>query len=889
MVREVDVRRTASGAQPDRLDAGRRDHLHEAAAGVSDALPGDHRVQVASFDPATGNAAVVVSSAAPSQDGSHVGRALRHVQDIGPALGFSPVQPPEYVADPTEQATSAGAVAVHLRQQYKGILVYDAAQTVRFGADGSLTEVAGRAVTVTEDLPVAPVVSAEQALRTAAAHVAEGGDPADAPADQFGEPMVDPALDLTGFDPVQRTSGAERPDRPATFDAPPFLHAVTVALVWLPVGASLRLCWHTKLGVPGGAVHRLLVDAATGELLLSTRLTSAVAGRAEVVLVAGGPSATVTMPRQATAYGPPLPVDLPAGFPDDWLVEPSTRGASVEALVAPSTRVSGTLTAGQVVFDPPAGSSERLAVNLFALCSSMHDLLYLLGFREVDGNFSADVRGRGGRGADSVLALVHPGAVWGTANMGTPPDGSRPTMNMGLVTSTNRHTALDADVVYHEYAHGLTNRLVGGALDDSALETVQSRGLGEGWSDFFACTALGKDVVGDWVVDRPTGIRSARYDDAFPDTYADLGTGRHSGTSVHALGEVWCATLLAASRQVGAWPFAQIVVDALKLTAARPSFLAARDAVVLATREHARARGDAQPEALVHTVWQVFARFGMGPGARTDGPDVLTGIVADFTAPPAPPGGTVLRAEAGPGLAVPDNDRTGVRSTVRVPAAGDITSVEVAVAVAHPYAGDLVVTLVTPWGRRVVLQSRSGGRSVDLRRTFDDAGHAGLASLVGRPCGGDWSLSVSDQAPRDTGTFERWSLELGVREARPVLTAEVVAGTAIPDDDPAGTTSALVLHSAAAVSSVTLDVDVTHTYVGDLQVTLAGPDGTTARVHDRGGGGADNLIATFTSEPGGALAGLVGRAAGGTWRLTCVDRAGRDVGKLNRWRLAVTT
>ncbi len=41
--------------------------------------------------------------------------------------------------------------------------------------------------------------------------------------------------------------------------------------------------------------------------------------------------------------------------------------------------------------------------------------------------------------------------------------------------------------------------------------------MGEGWSDFFACIALGKNVVGDWVVNRPTGIRKFRYDDAFPD------------------------------------------------------------------------------------------------------------------------------------------------------------------------------------------------------------------------------------------------------------------------------------------------------------------------------------------------------------------------------------
>ena len=66
-------------------------------------------------------------------------------------------------------------------------------------------------------------------------------------------------------------------------------------------------------------------------------------------------------------------------------------------------------------------------------------------------------------------------------------------------------------------------------------------------------------------------------------------------------------------------------------------------------------------------------------------------------------------------------------------------------------------------------------------------------------------------------------------------------------------------------------------------------DGTKASLHDRSGGPADNLIATFTSDAGGELAGLVGRPAGGRWQIVCSDQAGRDVGKLNRWRLDVRT
>ena len=62
-------------------------------------------------------------------------------------------------------------------------------------------------------------------------------------------------------------------------------------------------------------------------------------------------------------------------------------------------------------------------------------------------------------------------------------------------------------------------------------------------------------------------------------------------------------------------------------------------------------------------------------------------------------------------------------------------------------------------------------------------------------------------------------------------------------------------------------------------------------MHDRLGAGADNLIGSWTSgtRAGTTLEAFTGRSASGTWKLLCVDAAGQDMGKLNRWRLAVTT
>jgi extracellular elastinolytic metalloproteinase len=458
-------------------------------------------------------------------------------------------------------------------------------------------------------------------------------------------------------------------------------------------------------------------------------------------------------------------------------------------------------------------------------------------------------------------------------------------MNMGLVTSTNRHTALDSDVVFHEYTHGLTNRLVGGPMNDTALDAVQSGGMGEGWSDFFACTMLGKNVVGDWVVNRPLGIRQFRYDDQFPDDFGDLGTGRYGDDNVHAIGEVWCATLLSLSRRLGPWPTAQIVVDALKLTAASPSFLAARDAILLATAQYAEARG--LPAAdMTHTAWTVFARFGMGPAARTNGA-TLTGIVADFTAPAGPTTTTTtkVRAEATPDLAIPDNSSAGISSALTMAEAGAVVEVSVTVDITHTYIGDLVVWLVAPDDRSVSLSERVGGSANDLKETWSSRDHDGLAGLRGMASGGTWTLHVVDRARVDTGTLHAWNIEVDVAETRPSVDVVVTPGLTIPDNDAKGITSELVVAEAGTISELRVEVDITHTYVGDLEVTLVTPEKKKIKLQRRRGGDRDNLITEYSSADDGPLKPTVGKPVTGTWALLVVDKAGADVGKLNRWGL----
>ena len=94
------------------------------------------------------------------------------------------------------------------------------------------------------------------------------------------------------------------------------------------------------------------------------------------------------------------------------------------------------------------------------------------------------------------------------------------------------------------------------------------------------------------------------------------------------------------------------------------------------------------------------------------------------------------------------------------------------------------------------------------------------------------------------------------------------------------------INSPIAVSEVTgnapatlkVAVDIKHTYQGDLQVSLVAPDGTVYVLHNRTGGGTDNINTTYTVNASSEV-------ANGTWQLRVNDNANQDTGFLDKWSL----
>jgi extracellular elastinolytic metalloproteinase len=581
---------------------------------------------------------------------SLVAKALAFVQSRTFAAADSGSQ---YVPDTNVQRTSSGAAAVNLHQFYRGIPVFQMTRTVRFDPHGTPTEVMGNHAPLPADLKTEPQLSPVDAVLAAAKFLASAGAGATLRS-QYGDVYPAPTLDVSSYQPEVVTRFPALPAYPTVISKGPLENDIPTYLVVFVQPNAARLAWYMTLTFPDYTDQYTVIVAADGpegEILYSRSMMHHAKARAHVFEFSPGiaPRREISFPRPISDF-PVTPSTPLVRFPADWIDDTgkSVGNTTIATLGASSTTLPGVPQSDGTFLFRPANDSgdEQKMLNIFYFCNYMHDFLFILGFDEGAGNFQKINFANVGLGNDPVRARAHSGAVSGTANMSTGPDGQPPLMNMGLVVGSGRHTAFDFDVVAHEYTHGLTNRLVGGRINAHALEELQSGGMGEGWSDFFALTTQSflhgreKVVVGDWVVNGAGGIRRAPYDDQYPFHYGQLV----DFPEVHDIGEVWCAALMKMTRLIRstlgddnsgyrlAW---QLVVDALKVTPANPTFLDGRDAILRALDDlltvgripadvHRRVRA---------AIWRAFAAFGMGVGASSVDADVQ-GIVADNTVPP---------------------------------------------------------------------------------------------------------------------------------------------------------------------------------------------------------------------------------------------------------------
>ncbi len=111
----------------------------------------------------------------------------------------------------------------------------------------------------------------------------------------------------------------------------------------------------------------------------------------------------------------------------------------------------------------------------------------------------------------------------------------------------------------------------------------------------------------------------------------------------------------------------------------------------------------------------------------------------------------------------------------------------------------------------------------------------------------------------------------------------------IPDNNTTGISSQVLVTDGDVLAGLTVQVNITHTWKGDLVVELTSPLGTTVRLHNRTGSSTDNIVAHYgvdTAVDGpGTLADFLGQRPIGNWTLHVWDAASSDTGRLNSWCL----
>ena len=227
-----------------------------------------------------------------------------------------------------------------------------------------------------------------------------------------------------------------------------------------------------------------------------------------------------------------------------------------------------------------------------------------------------------------------------------------------------------------------------------------------------------------------------------------------------------------------------------------------------------------------------------------------------------------------------------MRDKITIASATLISSVKVSIDITHTFIGDLRLTVTAPSGTAIGLRDRNGGNAQNIQKTFDLTSTPTLGSLAGQSAKGDWILLVQDLAAADTGRLNRWELEIKGQQDAFVSLSET-PGITIPDNSLTGIERTLSATESGTVKDVEIAIDITHTFIGDLQVSLVSPAGTVVPLHQRTGDDADNLIKTYTTATTPQLQALRGQPVQGAWRLRVNDLEKADEGKLNKWSLKI--
>lgn len=913
-----------------------------------------------------------------------------------------------------ESVSPSGVRMVRVEQRVNGLPIFQSESRFILDASGQVWRSLGLLVPSGASVPPPgnpPAVSAEAALAAAMSSVGV-------------------ALDITKMSSAPAAQGKVE----VTVDDPVIVGAVPSELVYFPVGPrQLVAAWSQVIFTNGDSDWYTVVDASSGALLwrknirdeLSTEEARfSVYVQPDGITPADSPapaSPNVAVPGAGTQF-PEIARTIVAmsaaqdigASPDGWIPDGSdtTTGNNVDAYLdavgggeANVPDIGALDNNGRPVGNPDSNTNDRdflgaaprdfdyapapvggdpdagdvptgvdfrrgAVTQLFYTTNWYHDQLFNLGFDEAAGNFQATNYSGQGAGGDHVLAEAQDNSGTNNANFSTPPDGTSGRMQMFRFTGPNpdRDGTIDNEIVLHELTHGLSNRLIGNA---TGLVWSVGRGMGEGWSDFYALSLLNATNADDPDARYATGgyatyqlggqtdnyvygIRRFPYstdNSVNPLTWADvddvtadysggipvspLGFENNGALSVHNIGEVWALSLWEVRSRIIADPagangdvptgnltMLQIVTDALKLTPSNPSFIDARDALILA---------DCIANACANEqwIWDGFADRGLGYGAVAPLGQMgfsgfgHMGVGESFDLPFLDAASTTVDDSLGNGSGGVDPGEP----------------FELTVELANPWSG---AAFDVPDATATLSTTAPGVTILDDTATYGAIPAGGSASgdafLVRMPeaalCGESVTFTVETTSALGTTSFDV-SLRVGVASGTgtPVVYTRS-PGLAIPDNNRRGVVDTLTITDDLEIADLDFRLDsLTHTFTGDVTAMLRGPNGyggdlVWLRELLFSGGDGDNFIntviddesandlnqttsgqapytgswapafnspvwalfgdASIFADPVGQLSRFDGMSTQGDWSVLVADSFAADTGTLNSWSIIVT-
>ena len=494
-----------------------------------------------------------------------------------------------------------GDAHVHFVQTAAGLEIFDSSAIVNLLPDGSVLS-AGSQLFAGPRLPAVVPIAPADALRAAVADVY-------------------PNLLFTA-DIVSPETGGERR---VVFDGTGFGRPPEAKLVLFPDSDGARLAWRVRVAEQTFWTDwEVVVDAMDASILLRRNLTRYASAR---VLQAGfcSPHSEEFAPAEHQLVS--IPSSTPQS-PNGWINAPGTTLAGNNSTGHMFYLTEPGLSETTGIYDYPYNTTESALVNVWWWANDAHDRFYAAGFNEAAGNFQVSNFGLGGLGGDPMKVVSWTMGGRNNAFTAVDADGTAGSINFFWVACRfcgdhdgypenggERAAGFMRDVVVHEFAHGVSTRLVGGPANARCLTGVQSAGMGEGWSDLFAASFYDDPVMGGSFFEGNGWMRDLRNDL----TYANLCGVGDRGCQVHDDGMIWGATLwdlrssmIALDPAGGLTAFHRIVVKGLASTTCHPTFINARDAILSA---------DTTLYGSSHhrVIWNVFASRQMGQGASSTG------------------------------------------------------------------------------------------------------------------------------------------------------------------------------------------------------------------------------------------------------------------------------